>query len=355
MVETGRNLYNQILQEKPKSIMGYTFSSFRSLMQGIPIFSPRKTEPSDKVPEKPWTGLSTFMTEAEREQARRQAHEKSKRLAEQRRHEVGPEYAIERNILETPNLEVVYYADVAGVVPTNPLSLEGSHEFIDIGNGDIAPQWGVDLLMHGGTLTYGPWADRQRAHLQKALFPPTYANISPTVRLKPGDTRVCTEFRLFLELNEEAKLRVPTREKSKDWQFDQLPDLGQSRRNMAQVGCTIAANSTLTYMMPIVASETGYATTLKIRLTQICMDSSLNNKVFLKAEACRVSMTPSINAMFLKPYRSSVNSQHLCIGEKKGNGAFILPSNSRIFTSFVIILPYLPISGKIGALDRRQV
>ncbi|CAG8607429.1 15845_t:CDS:10, partial [Acaulospora colombiana] len=266
MVETGKKLYNQVLQEKPGSMMGYAFSTFRTAIFGIPIFNIRKTEPPVRAPPKPWTGLSTFMTEAEKEQARRQAHEESKRLAEQRRHEVGPEYAIERNILETPSLEVIYYADVAGLVPTDPLSLEGTHEFIDIGNGDIAPQWGVDLVMHGGTLTYGPWADRQRAHLQKALFPPTYADSSPIELLKPGDTRVCTEFRLFLELDSEVKLRVPTREKSKDWQFDQLPDLGQSRRT----------------------SESGYATTLKIQLAQISMDSSVNNKVFLKAEACRI-------------------------------------------------------------------
>jgi len=33
---------------------------------------------------------------------------------------------------------------------------------IDIGNGDLSPEWGVDLVFTGVHLDYGPWADRQR-------------------------------------------------------------------------------------------------------------------------------------------------------------------------------------------------
>jgi hypothetical protein len=54
------------------------------------------------------------MTTAEKEEQKRKETEDAKRAAEARRYEVGSEYAIVRQLLDTPRLEVVYYADVAG-------------------------------------------------------------------------------------------------------------------------------------------------------------------------------------------------------------------------------------------------
>jgi hypothetical protein len=73
------------------------------------------------------------------------------------------EYAIERRILETPILDMSYYADVAGDVPSLQEQAKSvSWEPFDIGNGDVAPEWGFDIIVRGGFLRYGPWADRQR-------------------------------------------------------------------------------------------------------------------------------------------------------------------------------------------------
>ena len=73
------------------------------------------------------------------------------------------EYAVERKILETPVLEVFYYADLNGEVPPKPNQIEPLiHDTFDIGNGDLAPEWGVDLVIRSGFIRYGPWADRQR-------------------------------------------------------------------------------------------------------------------------------------------------------------------------------------------------
>ena len=73
------------------------------------------------------------------------------------------EYAIERRILETPVLDMSYYADVAGDVPSSQEQAKSvSWEPFDIGNGDVAPEWGFDIIVRGGFLRYGPWADRQR-------------------------------------------------------------------------------------------------------------------------------------------------------------------------------------------------
>jgi hypothetical protein len=90
---------------------------------------------------------------------------------------IGPEsakqeYAIERRLLEAPVFELSYYTDVVGVVPVEPCSVE--NEGLDIGNGDASPEWGLDLVVHGGFLRYGPWADRQRrvpsSHLAESIL-----------------------------------------------------------------------------------------------------------------------------------------------------------------------------------------
>lgn len=73
------------------------------------------------------------------------------------------EYAIERKILEAPTLELTYYVDVVGEVPSHPVATRyGVDGIFDIGNGDTPPEWGFDLVVYGGFLRYGPWADRQR-------------------------------------------------------------------------------------------------------------------------------------------------------------------------------------------------
>jgi len=73
------------------------------------------------------------------------------------------EYAIERKILEAPTLELTYYVDVVGEVPSHPAAARyGVDGTFDIGNGDTPPEWGFDLVVYGGFLRYGPWADRRR-------------------------------------------------------------------------------------------------------------------------------------------------------------------------------------------------
>lgn len=73
------------------------------------------------------------------------------------------EYAVERKILEAPILELSYYADVVGLVPHQAQDTPPNpSDPFDIGNGDIPPEWGFDLVIRNGFLRYGPWADRQR-------------------------------------------------------------------------------------------------------------------------------------------------------------------------------------------------
>ena len=152
---------------------------------------------------------------------------------------VGPdnakrEYAIQRRVLEAPTLELSYYADAVGVVPVKQCPVD--NQGCDIGNGDVSPEWGFDLVVHGGVLRYGPWADRQRyvsqlcsttngcahlerwsirAELQRVFFPPTYNDADRTRHLLPGDNRLWTAMRIFVELRGGTTLHIPFREASK--------------------------------------------------------------------------------------------------------------------------------------------
>ncbi|KAG5648497.1 hypothetical protein DXG03_003108 [Asterophora parasitica] len=126
------------------------------------------------------------------------------------------EYAIERKIIETPLLELSYYFDAVGEVP--PLADHRENlgiDLIDVGNGDVAPEWGFDITVSGGVVRYGPWADRQRAELQKAFFPPTHHDGEVTPPLRPGDKRLWTAMRVFVELRDNTILHIPFREASK--------------------------------------------------------------------------------------------------------------------------------------------
>ena len=54
-----------------------------------------------------------------------------------------------------------------------------------------------------------------RVVLQHAFFPPTYSNAQPTPRLKPGDMRMWTGLKIFVELRDGVTLQLPFREASK--------------------------------------------------------------------------------------------------------------------------------------------
>ncbi|KAI8993910.1 hypothetical protein BD414DRAFT_436222, partial [Trametes punicea] len=203
------------------------------------------------------------------------------------------EYAIERKILEASVAELLYYADVVGVVPP-PADGQDFHDEsldpFDIGNGDLPPEWGIDVVVRGGFIRYGPWADRQRAVLQHTFFPPTYVNAQPTPRLKPGDMRMWTGMKVFIELRDGVTLQVPFREPSKNWQWDGKVEVKDRprKREAASIHVRAGDSSTISYIVPMVASSLGYLSVLEVHLDTITVTSSLNDTRLLTAETCRV-------------------------------------------------------------------
>ncbi|KAI0058067.1 hypothetical protein BV25DRAFT_1994498 [Artomyces pyxidatus] len=197
------------------------------------------------------------------------------------------EYAIDRKILEAPVLELSYYLDAVGVVPTEEQA-DGVHS-CSFGNGGTPPEWGLDLVVHGGFFRYGPWADRQRAELQRAFFPPAYQDLKPSPRVSPGDNRIWTAMRVFVELRGGTTLQIPFREASKNWMWDGIVKLTRPRkREGASLSVKAGDDSTISYLMPMVADRSGYHPLVEVHLDTVTVSSSLNDIRLLTAESCRV-------------------------------------------------------------------
>ena len=203
------------------------------------------------------------------------------------------EYAKLATLLETEELELEYYADSVGAVPpmarrrTNVAGLEP----FDIGNGDLSPEWGVDVKIKGGTVNYGPWTDRQRAELQRLFTPASLFDAKPSERLEPGDARVHTSLKIFIEFSAPTVVRVPTREPSKDWVFDGETVGTSTHRTARPYGwfdLYVGPHSYVTFVLPMLANESGYETQLELHLDETTIKSSVNGDVMLSAHSCRV-------------------------------------------------------------------
>ncbi|THC98809.1 hypothetical protein EYZ11_001717 [Aspergillus tanneri] len=237
-----------------------------------------------------WVGLSRYMDETSQDD----------------HSEWNPiEYGRFSTILDTPSMTVAYYWDIPGCVRPQPLqerSLgKGPHGI----NGAPPPEWGMDVKIEGGTINYGPWADRERVGLQNVFFPNSYRSSRPAEQLAPGDLRKSSVFKFRVEFSEEITLRIPTREPSRDWQWKgrasairgasklkKQPRRRQSRaadgdkgnvgpdiRPFGWFSLRIARDSTLNYAMDMVASRSGFSSRLDLDLRESRMSSSVNHTI----------------------------------------------------------------------------
>ena len=53
------------------------------------------------------------------------------------------------------------FTDGTGIVPS-PSEAETFDEGDEFGNVELPPEYGIDIVVYGGIIKYGPWADRQR-------------------------------------------------------------------------------------------------------------------------------------------------------------------------------------------------
>ncbi|KAJ5189166.1 hypothetical protein N7472_008180 [Penicillium cf. griseofulvum] len=291
-------------KKKPQNIFNYQFQRrkvWHSIRDLVPYFQtsvesfhndgrhansmPRSQA---EFPEVRWTGLSRYLDEDSEDD-----HEKWNSV----------EYGRFSTIVDSPSLNIAYFWDIPGRVVTQPTSRARSQPMNNNINSAPPPEWGIDIKIDGGTINYGPWADRERVGLQNVFFPNFYRNSEATEQLAPGVLRQSTEFRLRVEINKELTLRIPTREPSKDWQWKGRADvvggasrakkpndqknarakegekgyLGPEIRPFGWLSLCVAADSTINYTMDMVGSSAGFRNELSIDLRESRLSSSINH------------------------------------------------------------------------------
>lgn len=225
------------------------------------------------------------------------------------------EYGMLNPILESPEAFLTMYWDSAGKVTASAISKAGNDPLHqpNINGKEAAPAWGIALSIRGGSVNYGPWADRKRAELQRVFFPGLSKDATPARPLPVGALRMPTQFKVYVELDEEVTLRVPLREASKNWRF-KGKDTGTNfqsgrdkRKNRSRykksepapsapgqrpygwLDIKISSNATIAYCMDMLASATGFKATLTLDLPRVEISSSVNQQTLWRSGALRMS------------------------------------------------------------------
>ncbi|OLN97649.1 Protein CSF1 [Colletotrichum chlorophyti] len=244
-----------------------------------------------------WQGLARYLDEDEQDSRLRWA---------------GVEYAAETTIVDSPEATLTIYWDVVGKVTAEATTRQFKDKPSSYINGDEAPAWGMSLAINGGVVNYGPWADRQRADLQRVFVPSLSKDAVPAVPLSEGDYRVPTQFKLFVELDDEVTLRIPVREDSKNWRWKGKeppmkpapPPQKRKQRNRAKknskadatpsrpggwLDFIVPGNATISFTMDMLASTTGYRMNLDVDLPSTELATSVNHELLWRSGAQRIS------------------------------------------------------------------
>ncbi|ATY64569.1 fermentation associated [Cordyceps militaris] len=236
-----------------------------------------------------WQGLSRYLDDRDQDDKARWG---------------SVEYAAVTTIMDSPFAHLQVYWDAVAKVTQRDARPNTADSLLHINGGD-APAWGMHLTVRGGTMNYGPWADRQRADLQRVFLPGLAKDATPAKPLTPGEWRVATEFKLLIELEDTVTLRIPIREESKNWRWrGKEPPISQQaptkrkQRNKAKkksktdvnqtrpVGwleLKVPANSCVEYSMDMLARLGGYKNTLRVDLPTSELWSSVNHDLLWRS------------------------------------------------------------------------
>lgn len=272
-----------------------------------------------------WQGLTRYLDDLERNEHLRWA---------------SVQYASVNTILDTPEATITIYWDTPGLVASrrrgtfeNPSGIDWTRNI----NGEEPPAWGINVSIKGGSVNYGPWADRHRAELQRVFVPGLCKDSEPAKPLPTGASRMPTQFKLYVELDDDVTLRVPIREESKNWRFrgkepplktDKARDKRRARNRLKQtdqaapggferqygwLDVKIAANSTVSYQMDMVAGPAGYSNSLALDFTKTEISSSINHELLWRSGEQRIScdLSTPLKWNALRQWRFDVTTDDL--------------------------------------------
>lgn len=224
------------------------------------------------------------------------------------------EYAAVPTILDSPEATLTILWDVVGKVrsPHTLPSEKVTAGFVHNINGEESPAWSIQLTVKGGSINYGPWADRQRADLQRTFVPNLCKDATPATRLPVGAYRVPTKFHFYIEFEDEVTLRVPVREESKNWTWKgkepatKPPAESHARKHRGRpkkaeqpttihqrpcgwLDIKVAKDATMSYTMDMVAGAAGFSNQLILELPSTEISSSINHELLWKSGKQQIS------------------------------------------------------------------
>ena len=293
--------------------------------------------PQDQVPgQSQWHGLERYLDEKDLNE-----HDEWKDV----------EYAKASTLADIEKLHMRFYFDIPGTVPNSVADNASSAHSEDM-NGSKPPDYGLDFAVHGGVVTYGPWTDRQRIILQQIFVPASYVDAVPAIPLKPGETRNWSVFKIFVSVEEDVTLRIPSREASKDdkWQGRagrNKPADGQENDNVKRKGrhgrkhrhhrrrkgkqgdpgvdarpyawldITVKKDSTVSYNMDMFSRASGYCNTLDVDAKGTEITSSVNHGLLWRTGAVSVeadlSQPPPWKSLRKWPFNITIDDLELFI------------------------------------------
>lgn len=99
--------------------------------------------------------------------------------------------------------------------------------------------------------------------------------------------------KIFLDFSQTTTFRLPTREASKDWRYDGLADnisfVDAEQRPYGWLDVRLGPESSVNFVLPMVADHNGYDTLLEVHLDDMLISSSVNYEKFFKAKLCRLT------------------------------------------------------------------
>lgn len=280
----------------------------------------------------PWQGLDRYLDEEARDEHAGWT---------------SVEYARYSTLVDCPSIHFTFYWDVPGPV-TSPFAAQNGADasdkrhLADI-NGSEPPAYGLKILIDGGIVNYGPWADRMRAEIQNIFFPNPYTSVEPAAPLKRGSARQSTVFAIEIELVSETILRIPSREESKDWQWkgranaiksasrirqenknkhsrnkrgDQTT-LGPDIRPFGWLSLYLSSDSTVAFDMDMISRKNGYRNFLRFDVRQTKMTSSVNHDILWRSGAltgqCDLSNPLQWNALHTWAFNITIDAMEMFI------------------------------------------
>lgn len=286
-----------------------------------------------------WHGLTRYLDEDDRDDHESWSH---------------VDYARFSQILDSPAVHLNFYWDIPGEVIEEQSGQEPASNCDEV-NGCNPPAYGLDLTVRGGFVNYGPWADRLRLEIQNVFFPNPYKSVTPAEALSVGQPRQSTIMTIRVDLEDEVSLRVPTKERSKDWQWrgrahtvrdaaavrkqrekrhfrfrrSQKTKIGPDIRPFGWLTVSAGKDSTVRYDMDMLPRSQGYQNQLRLDLKNTKATSSVNHALLWRCRSQKVSCDLSNPLAW--------NSPHTWIFEVENNAMemFLLRDHMFLLTDLI--------------------